>query len=62
VFALTSYALVNGAFIIVNTITVAGAAIRLWRVYALIVNALINSAGIAVLAVNVRQTSTDKPC
>jgi hypothetical protein len=31
--ALTTYALINGAFIIVNTITVAGAAIRLWRVY-----------------------------
>jgi len=62
VIALTSYALINGAFIIVNTITVAGAAIRLWRVYALIVNARISSAGITVLAVTVGQASTDKPC
>jgi hypothetical protein len=57
--ALTTYALINGAFIIVNTITVAGAAIRLWRVNALIIDARISCAGIVVFTVIVSQASTD---
>ena len=59
---LASYALVDGACIVVFAVTVAGAAIRLWRVHALIVDARISSACIVVFAVVVSQTSTNQPC